>query len=165
MKKIFLVATIAVFLLTLSVGINGQNVSSKLDQSKLMLQFIGNWQRDAGKDTVELWECSQYGKAYLENVFLVIKGKKTPYYTNNICFDPKTDIFKGFTLWANGYYGTWLCSFKTEKSFAGDFVQNFNPELVTRKTEIIFESPTTITWILSDKEGKKTGEYKFLKVK
>ena len=73
MKKFCLTTTIAVFLLlSISNGIQGQNVTSTLDQPKLMLQFLGKWQLNAGKDTVEVWECQVYGKAYTSNVFQVI---------------------------------------------------------------------------------------------
>jgi hypothetical protein len=80
MKKFSLKAVIIVFLLISSNGIQAQNANTSLDQFKLQQQFIGTWQANAGKDTVEIWEIHQYGKAFIDNVYQVIRGQKTPLY-------------------------------------------------------------------------------------
>jgi hypothetical protein len=166
MKKLCLTTTIAVFLLlSITDGIQGQNVTSNLDQPKLMLQFLGKWQANVGKDTVEVWQCQVYGKAYISNVYRVIKGQKYPLYTNNISYGPKEGKFKGFQLTTDGGYGTWIGSFTSEKKLEGIMVQNFNPEPINGKFEITFKNLNEFTWVSSNAQGVKTGELAYVKVK
>ena len=165
MKKTCLTITIAVFLLVCSKGIQGQTVTTNLDQPKLMLQFLGKWQANVGKDTVEVWDCQVYGKAFTSNVYHVIKGQKTPLYTNNISYNPEDGKFKGFQLSAGGGYGTWIGSFTTEKKLEGILVQNFNPEPANGKFEIIFKNLNEFTYLIYNTQGVKTSELQYVKVK
>lgn len=158
-------ATAVFLLLSISNGILGQNIASNLDQPKLMLQFLGKWQANVGKDTVEVWDCQVYGKAYTSNAYQVIKGQKAPLYTNNISYSPKEIKFKGFQLTFNGGYGTWLGSFTSEKKLEGILVQNFNPEPVYGKFEIIFKNLNEFTYFIYDTQGVKTSELQYVKVK
>jgi hypothetical protein len=166
MKKFYLMTATAVFLLlSISNGILGQTVTANLDQPKLMLQFLGKWQANVGKDTVEVWDCQMYGKAYASNVVQVTKGIKTPVYTNNISYGPKEGKFRGFQLTFDGGYGTWLGSFTSEKKLEGIMVQNFNPEPVYGKFEIIFKNLNEFTYYIYNTQGVKTSELKYVKVK
>jgi|WetSurMetagenome_2_1015567.scaffolds.fasta_scaffold08245_4 hypothetical protein len=166
MKKFYLMTAIAVFLLlAFSKGIQGQNIRSNLDQPKLMLQFLGNWQANVGIDTLEVWDCQVFGKAYTSNVYQVTKGHKTPFFINNISYDPKVGKFCGFQLSAYGGYWTWIGSFTSEKKLEGIIVQNFNPEQVNGKFEIIFKNLTEFTYYNYDTKGVKTVELQYVKIK
>jgi hypothetical protein len=165
MKTLFLTTIVAVFLVLCTNGINAQATKSHLDQIKLMQQAIGTWQGDAGKDTVEVQETQQYGKAFITTVYLIIKGKKSPYYINNYSFDSKEGNFKGFVVWHDGDYSTWIGLFTTEKKLSVDIVQNFKPEAVNNKIEILYETPKKGTWTYFNKGGKKTGETTYNKTK
>lgn len=156
---------IAVFLLFGSNGLQAQNVTPKLDQLKLAEVFVGTWKQNVSKDTIEVSETQQYGKAFVNNVYLVIDGKKAFSYIEDYGFSTKEGKFKGFILYRSGGYATWIASFTSERKFSGDFVQNFNPETVTAKFEIILEPPTNMTIIVFDTNSVKTGEYKYFKVK
>jgi len=164
MKKICLTITIAAFLLILTNGIQAQTTQTKLDQVELMKQIIGKWQADVGKDTIEVWECQQYGKAFIVNVYQGIKGHKTPMYINNIGFDSKENKFKGYVLWSDGYYSTWIGSFNTEKKYVVDMVHNFNPETAYAKFESETINPKERNWTSFNKEGVQTSVLKFIKV-
>ena len=164
-KAFFLTTLLFAFLLTCPNGIQAQAAKSNLDPVKLQQQFLGTWQSNVGKDTVEVWEIQQYGKSIIHNASLVIKGKKSPSYVGNISIDSKEGNVKGFNLNFNGDYVTWIGSWTTEKKFSIDGVQNFNPETVWGKVEILFESPIKITMINFNKDGVKTGEFEFNKVK
>ena len=161
----FLSMLTSVFLLTWATGIQAQTAKSNLDQVKLMQQGLGTWEANVGKDTVEVRETQQYGKAFTVNVYYNIKGTKSPYYIANYCFDLKDGKFKGFTLYANGEYVTWIGIWTAEKKLSLDLVQNFKPETVLRKIEIVNETPTKMTWTTFSTDGKKTGELKYNKVK
>ena len=76
MKKPCLTTVICAFLLFICNGIQAQTTQTKLNQVELMKQWLGTWQGDIGKDTVDLWEGKLYGKAVIINVYQVIKGKK-----------------------------------------------------------------------------------------
>jgi hypothetical protein len=156
---------IAVFMLLCTNGLHAQTTQTKLDQVKLMQQSLGTWEANVGKDTVQVSENKQYGKSFINNVSLVIKGKKTPYYTNNFCFDSKDGKFKGFGLYADGRYLTWIGLYTNEKMFTVDIVQNFKPEPVLRKIEMVRETPSKQTWTFFNADGTKAQESKYNKVK
>lgn len=164
-KIFFLTTLMFVFLLTCSTGVHAQTAKANLDQTKLMQQLLGKWEANVGIDTAEVWDCQQYGKSYINNVSLVIKGKKSPLYIANNSIDSKEGIIKGFNLYANGNYDTWIGSWTTEKKFSIDLVQNFRPETVNLKGELLFETPTKMTFTFFNKDGIKTGENKYNKVR
>jgi hypothetical protein len=162
-KKFILTALMFVSLLILSTGTQAQPARSNLDQVKLMQQTLGTWEAPVGKDTVQVRETQQYGKAFITSISLVVKGTKSPIYISNYCYDIKDSKFKGFTLYANGEYSTWIGLYNAENKFNLDVVQNFKPETVLRKVEIVYESPTKMTYTNFNADGKKTGEFKYTK--
>ena len=165
MKKICLTITIAVFLLTCLTGLQAQTVTVKLDQQKLIQQYLGTWQANVGKDTLEVWEFQQYGKAFTINVSQVIKDIKTPMEINNLGFDSKEGKFKGYALGYNGDYTTWIGLFTSDKKFSGDMVKDFKPETTFIKFECVTVNPKEWDWIEFNATGAKILEHKFMKVK
>jgi hypothetical protein len=166
MKTFCLVALIAVSLLFFPTSMHGQTTTSSLDHLKLANAFfVGTWQASAGKDTIDAWECQQYGKAFIINVFNVINGKRSFLYVMNIAYSSKDNKLRGFILYQSGIYMTWIGSFTSERKCIGDYVRNFNPEAVVGKFEIILETPTDLTVNNFNLDGVKTGEYKWSKVK
>jgi hypothetical protein len=164
-KTFFLNTLLLIFLIISSIGIHAQTVKPGLDQFKLMQQTLGTWEATVGKDTVEVRETQQYGKAFTTNVFYNIKGNKSPEYINYIWIDSKEGNIKGFTLLPEGDYRTFIGLWTTEKKLSIEVVQNFKPETVFRKIELLFEPPAKMTWINFNTDGSKAGEYKFIKVK
>ncbi len=164
MKKLSL-TMIAVFFLVCSVGVQAQTTQTPLNQRELMKQFLGTWQANAGKDTVEVWDYQQYGKAYIINVSHIIKGQKTPLYINNVGFDPKADKFKGYVLWPDGTYSTWIGYSVTEKKFLVSLVDSFNPDVVWYKWESVTLNPKEFNWTGYNADGVKGPELKFIKIK
>jgi hypothetical protein len=165
MKKICLTITIAVFLLTCLIGLQAQTVPVKLDQQKLMLQYLGTWQATVDKDTVEVWEFQQFGKALTINVSQVIKGKKNPMEINSLGFDSKEGKFKGYALWYDGGYTSWIGLFNSDKKFSGEMMQDFKPETTFIKFESVSVNPKEWDWIEYNATGAKILEHKFMKVK
>jgi hypothetical protein len=165
MKKLSLTTVIVLLLFCIFNGIQGQSTQTPLDQLKLMQQYMGTWQADHGKDTVEVWDCQPYGKAYIITVSWIIKGQKTPLYINNISFAPKENKFYGFSLFPSGGKGTWTGSWVSEKKYTGEMSTNFNPEKVSSKLEMVYESPSSFTWHQFNMNGVILQELKFKKVK
>ncbi len=166
MKTICKAILIAEFLLFSTNWVQAQKATTSLDQLKLAkVFFVGYWQGDTGKDTLDTWECQQYGNAFIINVYRVINGNKSFSYTENFGFSSKEEKFKGFILYQSGIYMTWIGSFISEKKFSGDFVRNFNPTAVFGRVEIVLETPTNMIITNFNSDNVKTGEYKWSKVK
>jgi hypothetical protein len=162
MKKLCFLSTLALFLLLNSSRILAQ---TNLDQSALMKQFIGKWQGNTGKDTLEVWEFEQYGKALKFESYLMVKGKRTANYLSTMVLDPEINKFKGLNVGYAGWLAPWIGEFISANKFSGQFVQNFNPELVTGKWEFAIENLNNFALNVLDKDGVKQWEIKFKKVK
>ncbi len=163
-KKFFLATGILVTLLTGSTAMHAQTTKSNSDQMKLMQQDLGTWQATIDKDTAVVWETRQYGKSFITNESLIVKGTKSPSYINNISLDPEGKV-QGFVLWNNGGYSTWTGAWATEKKLSGDLYQTFKPETLWGKFELVYETPAKMTFTMYNTTGVKTREYKFNKVK
>jgi hypothetical protein len=165
MKKLCLTTLIFVFLLFSFKGIQAQTTQTKLNQVELMKQWLGTWQNDAAKDTVDIWEAKPYGKAIIATVYRVIKGVKSDSYVCNFGYDDRDDKLKGFNLFPNTDFMTWIGVFTTDKLFEADALDSFKPEIVWFKNEIEFKTPTEMIVRGYDAKGVKTGEWTYKKVK
>ena len=164
-KTCFFTSLMFVFLVICSTGIQGQTTASNIDYIKLMQQDLGTWQATVDKDTVVVWETRQYGKSsFITNESLIIKGTKSPSFISNISLDPQGKV-QGFVIWHNGGYSTWLGSWTTEKKLSGDLFQTFKPETVWGKFELVYETPTKMTFTVFNTDGIKTRQNKFNKLK
>jgi len=165
MKTLISKIAVIVFLVCLSEGTQAQATASKLDQQKLMSQFLGTWHHNAGKDTVEVWEMDKYGKAFEIKVYDLVKEKKVHIRKDLSSFNSNDGKFNGVQHYYDGTITTWLGAFTSEKKFNVDFVKNFDPATVISKYEFVLDSPDTFTMTGFSKDGVKAGEYKFTKVK
>ncbi len=156
---------ILVFLFVVVNGVQAQTPQTTLNQNELIKQFLGTWNCDINKDTVEVWECKPYGEIHTTIVSLVVKGKKSDLYLNNAGFDKRDGKHKGLLLYPNGDYFTWIGAFTTDKKFCVDIVDNLNPEKILAKFEFEFITPTN--WIMTrfTPEGMKVSEQKYTKVR
>ena len=165
MKKFCLTTAIVVFLLFCLNGVQAQPVATNLDQLKLMEQFLGTWQMETGKDTFLVAEIQQYGKAFVETVYRTIKEKKTWSSIGSYSYSAKEGKFKIFSLNTSGSYATWIASFTSEKRWNQERVENFNPDKILRKEELVFETPTSLIVTYFNSDGIKTREVRGIKVK
>jgi len=164
MNKI-VIGLIAVFLLLCLNGVQAQTTTTSFDQLKLNQSFVGIWKAEVGKDTTDLWEVQQYGNPSVSTGYRMIKDKKSFQFGENWVYSSKEDNFKGFIVWANGGYGTWIAKFTSEKKFSGNIVKNLNPEAIIGKFEITFDTPTNFTLVFFNADGVKESEVKMVKVK
>jgi len=165
MRKLGITSVFVVFLLFLFNGIHGQTTQPQLDQVKLMQQFIGKWQTHFPKDTITTFEMQQFGKAFVENDYLTVKGKESLDSKWSYSYSPKEGKFKFFAVYLNGNYQTWIGSFTSEKMWIQELVQDFNPEKVLMRAEMVFETPTSLSASAFDVNGVKVFEFKWTKVK
>ena len=164
MKKLCLTIRIAVFILICSTGMQAQTTRTKLNQVELMKQFIGTWQSNVGKDSVDVREWQNYGKAFMMISYQLVKGQKTSQGICNIGFDSEEGNFKGFKIGLDGHYIDWIGSFTSEKIFSIDGTKNFNPGPYGKFT-FTFESPNIYTTTNYNKDGVVIWVHKFNKVK
>jgi hypothetical protein len=165
MKALISKTVVIVFLVCLSGGAHAQSPASKLDQQKLMGQFLGTWHHIGGKDTIEVWEMQTYGKSFEIKIYNLIKDKKVHIRKDLISLNTTDGKFYGAEYSFDGTISTWLGAFTSEKKTNVDFVKNFDPAIIYVKYEFVLDSPDSFTVTGFSKDGVKTGEYKFTKVK
>jgi hypothetical protein len=144
MKKIFFTIGIAVFILICSTRMHAQTTQTKLNQVELMKQFIGKWESKVGKDSVDVRDWQNYGKAFLMIQYKLVKGQKTSQGICNIGFDSEEGNFKGFKIGLDGHYVDWIGLFTSEKIFTIYGTKNFNTGPYGKYT-FAFESPDIYT--------------------
>ncbi|HEY5122717.1 MAG TPA: hypothetical protein VIK14_03170 [Ignavibacteria bacterium] len=164
MKKIHLTIGIAVFILVCLTRMQAQTTQTKLNQVELMKQFIGTWQSSVGKDSVDVREWQNYGKAFMMITYQLVKGQKGSQGICNIGFDPEEGNFKGFKIGMDGHYVDWIGSFTTEKTFTINGTKNLKPGPYGKYT-FTFESPDIYTTTNYNKDGVIIWVHKFTKVK
>lgn len=164
MKPFCSTTMIAVFLLLFSNEISAQTLQPKLNQMELMKQLLGTWQRTTDEGTVEILETKLFGEAVIITFTNEIKGEKFPVFMELSGFDDRDGKIKGFLVFPNGKYVTWIGQFITEKTIRGNVVDNFNPEVILWIHEYVILNPKEIMSIGYDSKGIKTGESKFSKI-
>jgi hypothetical protein len=164
MKTFCLTMMTALFLLFCTNRIQAQTTQTKLNQMELMKQLLGTWQRTTDEGTVQILETKLFGEAVIITVTNEIKGEKSPVFMELSGFDDRDGKIKGFLVFPNGKYVTWIGQFITEKTIRGNVVDNFNPEVILWIHEYVILNPKEIMSIGYDSKGIKTGESKFSKV-
>ena len=166
MKNLCLTVVIALFCMIISNGVQAQTTQTKIDQLKLaQTHLVNTWQRVISKDSVQVSETQKYGNATVDNIYLVVNGKKTFQFGITSVYSTKDDNFKSFWFYPNGSYSTLIGSFTAENKLSFNYVENFNPEKVLRKAERINDTPDSYTAIFYKPDGTKGREYKWTRVK
>lgn len=164
MKKFGLSTLIFVLLLVITNRIHGQ--TTQLDQVKLMKQMIGTWNANYGKDTIEVWECKQFGtQGFILDVSWIIKGQKIPRRIDNIGYNQQEGKFKGFQLWTNSEYSTWIGANTSETKFEGVVALDLVPQPSWGKFESVMKNSKEFNWVYFNSNGVKIIELQFVKVK
>lgn len=161
--KTFISLIIAAFFVINSIETEAQTKPAKLNQLELYKQFVGKWHANIGADSIEIRECREYGLSFVIEVQRVIKGDTIPFYINNISFDSNEGKFKGFLLYPNGGYFTWIGSFTKSNFLSGKIVFNFMPEVAWSEFHTDFINANEFTCTNFNQEGDQTIEMKFIK--
>jgi len=165
MKRLILIATTAILILSLTTASQAQTTQPPLNQLQLMKSFLGVWQATTGVDTLETWEGSLYGDAVIIKVSRTVKGKISPLYINNCAFSKAEGKLKGFILYPSSGYNSWIGIYTSEKKFEADMVTNMDPAKVWGKVSSEFVTPKEFVFVGYNKSGVKTSESKFSKIK
>jgi hypothetical protein len=159
---IFTVITLS-FLLT-QAEIDAQTKQPKLNQMELYKQFTGTWKAEIGVDSIEMRECREYGLAFIIDIYRIINGKRIPVYINNVSYDATDGKFKGFLLYPNGTYFTWVGMFTKSNYFSGNIVFNFMPEVVWSEFHADFINSNEFSCTNFNQAGEQILEMKFIKM-
>lgn len=165
MKKSGLTSVFFVFLLMIANGIQGQTSQPQLDQLKLLQQFNGTWQGNAGKDSIIVVEFERFGTTFIETDYFIIGGKKSVDSKWIYGYSPKEAEFKIFAIYPNGNYLTMIGSFTSEKKWVQKIVEDLNPEKVLYKADFNFDTPESVSVQLFYPDGTKLGKGLALKKK
>jgi hypothetical protein len=130
-----------VFLLLCTLGIQAQNPQTKLNQIKLMEQFIGSWKSEIGKDSTRFWDAKSYGTGLecnyksMSKGEIITEGKELYGYDKNIdkCLDAV--LYKGKDI---AIYTFWFIS--KSKYIMFPYSEMSNTERATFKVEGEFKS-------------------------
>lgn len=163
MKSFIYLLMVFSFLFT-QTKIEAQTKQAKLNQMELYKQFTGTWQAAIGTDSIEMRECREYGLAFIIDVYRIINGKKIPLYINNVSFDATDGKFKGFLLYPNGTYFTWIGMFTKINYFSGNIVFNFMPEVVWSEFHADFIGSNEFSCTNFNQAGEQILEMKFMKM-
>lgn len=161
--KPFIYTVITLSLLLNFAKTEAQTKQPKLNQIELYKQFIGTWQADIGVDSIEIRECREYGLSFIIDVYRIIDDKKIPVYINNVSYDATVGKFKGFLLYPNGTYFTWIGMFTKSNYFSGNIVFNFMPEVVWSEFYADFINPIEFKCSNFNQESHQILEMKFRK--
>jgi hypothetical protein len=164
MKNLIWTALVAAILILLTTDATAGNIPSGPDQLKQMQAWTGTWQHKWSRDTAEVWKIKQFGKSYTMDIYLDIKGKKTHLRKNNYIFSPEDGKFKGFQLYYDGYYDTWIGSFSDEKKFNLEITKDFNSGSTVYRYEMIMDAPDSFT-LTRFENGVKVTDIRFKKEK
>jgi len=91
MKTIYLTALIVVLILLSVNKSQSQTTLVQLNQVELMKQFLGTWQAEIGKDTIQLDEYTAFGSAVVASITNSTKGKVFHSVKELWGYDEKTD--------------------------------------------------------------------------
>lgn len=132
MKRNCLITSITVFLLAYSIVVQAQPAQAKLDQVKLMKQFVGTWQCEIGKDTTRFWEVKSFGTGLECALHDVASGKLIREAKRLWGYDKRTDKYIGLevTNWTDmRIYAQWFTSNYKGEAVLYDYISDLKLHL------------------------------------
>ncbi|MGW8317170.1 MAG: hypothetical protein ACWGNV_16355 [Bacteroidales bacterium] len=86
----------------LSLNLNAQATEEELDQVKLTKQFIGTWETEIGKDSVQQFVCTPAGEGMLFKIVYKSDGKVYAEGAGLAGFSPDRKTIEFTAVWPNG---------------------------------------------------------------
>lgn len=155
MKKIYLIVFIAALLLFSTQTVEAQTSQTKLNQLELMKQFLGTWQTEIAKDTIQIDEYTAFGNAVVGNIRNITKSKIVQSVKELWGYDEKNDkiVFAEISDSSPNIllYTFW---FTSENTCEGVPYQDIsNPEKAALKYEMDIKSADT--WVMKMLQNNK----------
>jgi hypothetical protein len=142
MKKNCLITMAAVFLLSVTNGIQAQATQTKLDQMELMKQFIGTWKTEMGKDTTFMMEGKTFGKGLEFYWKTEIKGRIISEGKSIMGYDKMNKRIIEPQIWdSSPNIILWSGLFTSSKNYEAILLKDIpNPENASLKWQYEFKS-------------------------
>lgn len=122
-----LVSFVAIALLSFCVGgLQAQDPVQKLDQVKLMKQFVGTWKADMGKDTLLTSEYKDWGTGIDGNARMEVGGKVVMERRQLFGYNSKTSQFTEAEVTKGSDIELWACWWTSETRMVGVLQENLS---------------------------------------
>jgi hypothetical protein len=167
MKILYFIAMmIGLYTSVIVKPIQAQTTQNKLLQVELMKQFLGTWQAQMGKDTIQVDEFTAFGSGIVGTIKTITNGKVISTFKELWGYDPKNDkiIFAmlsesspEISLWAY-----WFTSKSTCEGVSYQDISNPGKALLKYKMEIKSTDSYVLTML---QNNKPVAELTFKRVK
>ena len=142
MKKIFSIAMVSLLMLFFTNQILAQTTQNKLNQVELMKQFLGTWQAQMGKDTIQVDEFNAFGSGIVGTIKTLTKGKVISTIKELWGYDQKNDKIVFSAIWESSpEMALWAYWFTSKNTCEGVAYQDIsNPEKANLKYKMVIKS-------------------------
>ena len=149
MKTLYFIALlIGLHMSVIIKPIQAQTTQNQLNQIELMKQFLGTWQAEMGKDTIQVDEFTAFGSGIVGTIKTITKGKVISTLKELWGYDPKNDKIIFSAIWESSpEMSLWAYWFTSKSTCEGVAYQDIsNPEKARLKYKM--EIKSTDTYVL-----------------
>ncbi len=166
MKKIYTIAMIGFLMLLIIKPIQAQTTQNKLNQVELMKQFLGTWQAQMAKDTIQVDEFAAFGPGVVGTIKNITKGKVISSTKELWGYDQKNDKIIFATIWdSSPEISLWAYWFTSKNSCEGVSYQDIsNPDKAIVKYKMVIKSSDSYVLTMLQ-NNKPVAEVTFTRVK
>ena len=166
MKKIYTIAMIGFLMLLIIKPIQAQTTQNKLNQIELMKQFLGTWQAQMAKDTIQVDEFTAFGPGVVGTIKNITKGKVISSTKELWGYDQKNDKIIFATIWdSSPEISLWAYWFTSKNSCEGVSYQDIsNPDKAIVKYKMVIKSSDSYVLTMLQ-NNKAVAELTFTRVK
>ena len=146
--------------------IQAQTTQNKLNQVELMKQFLGTWQAQMAKDTIQVDEFTAFGSGVVGTIKNITKGKVISSTKELWGYDQKKDKIIFAMLWESSpEIPLWAYWFTSKNTCEGVSYQDIaNPERATLKYKMVIKSSDSYVLTMLQ-NNKAVAELTFTRVK
>ena len=149
MKTLYFIAMmIGLHMSAIVKPVHAQTTQNKLNHVELMKQFLGTWQAEMGKDTIQVDEFTAFGSGIVGTIKTITKGKVISTMKELWGYDPKNDKIVFSAIWESSpeisIWAYWFTSKNTCEGVSYQDISNPGKAVLKYKMEIKF----TVTYIL-----------------
>ena len=166
MKKNFSIALIGLLMLFCNNQIQAQITQNKLNQVELMKQFLGTWQAQMAKDTIQVDEFTAFGSGVVGTIKNITKGKVISSTKELWGYDQKNDkIIFSMLSESSPEISLWAYWFTSKSTCEGVSYQDIsNPDKAILKYKMVIKSSNSYVLTMLQ-NNKPVVELTFTRVK
>ncbi len=164
MKKTLNIMLSLLIIVSFSLNVSSQSDQKNLDQVKLLKQFIGTWEAEAGKDSTWLWEITPSNKGYVHAFYLKVKGKTVETLPGIFGFGDEYRNTNLLILYPDGFISRDIGGFVSDNKYVAErfYPQDEKTGLGTWEGTFLTTDKLSTIWKV---QGVKIIEYIYIRVK